>query len=173
MGSLRYAGLFATLVERDKNQNDDNNNNDNKNNSSPGSQSVTALLGAVLGIALLLAVYFNRRSRKEAEDPNGKNSLERLKRLEAVSPTRTLREWWPTVKESLGLSQSVDSHFVCVICFEQVELSHGIHELKCMHVFHKQCLEKWYLRSHYTCPMCHQQFFHERSRPAHDYIWMV
>ncbi|QKX61484.1 uncharacterized protein TRUGW13939_08635 [Talaromyces rugulosus] len=170
MGSLRYAGLFATLVERDNNQTD---NNDNNNNSSPGSQSVTALLGAVLGIALLLAVYFNRRSRKDTEDPGGKSSLERLKRLEAVSPTRTLGEWWPTVKESLGLSQSVDSHFVCVICFDQVELSHGIHELKCMHVFHKQCLEKWYLRSHYTCPMCHQQFFHERSRPAHDYIWMV
>jgi hypothetical protein len=51
MGSLRYAGLFATLVERDKNQNGDN--NDNNNDPSPGSQSVTALLGAVLGIALL------------------------------------------------------------------------------------------------------------------------
>lgn len=44
MGSLRYAGLLATVVERDTN---------NKNDPGPGSQSVTALLGAVLGIALL------------------------------------------------------------------------------------------------------------------------
>lgn len=48
MGSLRYASLLATLVKRDKNQNDNNNNGP-----SSGSQSVTALLGAVLGIALL------------------------------------------------------------------------------------------------------------------------
>ncbi|KAH8699249.1 hypothetical protein BGW36DRAFT_260922, partial [Talaromyces proteolyticus] len=139
------------------------------NNTSPGAQSVSALLGAVLGIALLfvcsmiLAVYLNRRACKKGDDHGDKNSVERLKKLEAVSSTRKLGEWWPTVKESLGLSQGCDN-FVCVICFDQVERTHEIHELKCLHVFHKQCLERWYLRSHYTCPMCHQAFFQERRR---------
>lgn len=135
-----------------------------------GQQAVGILLGVILGVAvffllaMILIFYCNRRNRTSSQDPEGKASMDRLQKLEAVAPTRILDEWWPTVRESLGLSQGIDNNFVCVFCFDAVERSHEIHELKCLHVFHKQCLEKWYLRSHYTCPMCHQIFFEERGR---------
>ncbi|QGA18611.1 hypothetical protein EYB26_006296 [Talaromyces marneffei] len=133
-------------------------------------QAVNILLGVILGVAvffvltMMFVFYCNRRSRRTSEDSDGKISLNRLRKLEAVAPTRNLEEWWPTVKQSLGLSQGVDNHFICVVCFDPVERTQEIHELKCLHVFHKECLEKWYLRSHYTCPMCHQVFFKERER---------
>ncbi|EED22438.1 RING finger domain protein, putative [Talaromyces stipitatus ATCC 10500] len=133
-------------------------------------ESVKILLGVVLGVAvffilsMMIALYCHRRNRRMVEDPNCKISLNRLQKLESVAPTRSLEEWWPTVKESLGLSQGLENHFVCVVCFDEVERTQEIHELKCLHVFHKECLEKWYLRSHYTCPMCHRVFFEERDR---------
>ncbi|GAM35164.1 hypothetical protein TCE0_017r03279 [Talaromyces pinophilus] len=83
-----------------------------------GQQAVNILLGVILGFAvffvltIMLIFYYNRRSRRIAKDPNGKISLNRLQKLEAVAPTRNLEEWWPTVQQSLGLSQGVDNHFV-------------------------------------------------------------
>jgi H+/Cl- antiporter ClcA len=52
MGSLRYANLLATLVEREQNQNGGNSNIDDNN--SPRSPSITTWLGAVVGIVLLI-----------------------------------------------------------------------------------------------------------------------
>lgn len=141
-----------------------------------------------------LAIYLNRRDPADPESsPRGKDSSsERLKRLDAVSPTRTLDQWWPSVRDSMSLPESMDSHFVwyasqshpiylrplltadcSVVCLEPVLRTQEIHELKCLHVFHKECLEKWYLRNHFNCPLCHRAYFHEVRRPVHDFVWMV
>ncbi|KAL1979166.1 hypothetical protein VTN96DRAFT_6604 [Rasamsonia emersonii] len=144
-------------------------------------ESLTVLLGVVLGISvafiscLLLAIYLNRRDPADpGSSSRGKDSSsERLKRLDAVSPTRTLDQWWPSVRDSMNLPESADSHFVCVVCLEPVLRSQEIHELKCLHVFHKECLEKWYLRNHFNCPLCHRAYFHEVRRPVQDFVWMV
>ena len=104
-----------------------------------GQQAVGILLGVILGVAvffllammyatcshftlkpgpidliafLRLVFYCNRRNRTSSQDPEGKASLNRLQKLEAVAPTRILDEWWPTVRESLGLSQGIDNNFV-------------------------------------------------------------
>ncbi|KAL2222601.1 RING finger domain protein [Thermoascus aurantiacus ATCC 26904] len=141
-------------------------------------QPITILLAVALGIVfifvlcLLLAVYVNRHDSGDSTSSKD-SSCERLKKLDAVSPTRTLDQWWPTVKGSLGLSDAVDNQFVCVVCLEPVLRSQQIRELQCMHVFHKECLEKWYLGNHFNCPLCHRAYFHETRRPVHDYVWMV
>ncbi|KAL2008278.1 hypothetical protein VTN00DRAFT_8260 [Thermoascus crustaceus] len=141
-------------------------------------QPITVLLAVALGIififvlCVLLAVYINRHDSGDSAG-NKDGSCERLKKLDAVSPTRTLDQWWPSVKGSLGLSDAVDNQFICVVCLEPVLRSQQIHELKCMHVFHKECLEKWYLANHFNCPLCHRAYFHETRRPVHDYVWMV
>jgi len=41
-----------------------------------------------------------------------KNPDERLRNLDAVSPTRTLEQWWTTTKGKMGLSEAVDGQFV-------------------------------------------------------------
>lgn len=45
------------------------------------------------------------------------------------------------------------------ICLEAVSRTQTIHELKCRHVFHDVCLERWFLECHFTCPMCHAVFY--------------
>ncbi|KAL1989760.1 hypothetical protein VTN49DRAFT_6957 [Thermomyces lanuginosus] len=143
------------------------------------SQTLTVLLGVVLGVAtvivscFLLTVYLNRR-RPSDSVPDKSTSKHRLKKLETVCPTRRLDQWWPTVKDTLNLPDVVDSHFVCVVCLEPVLPEHEIRELKCMHVFHRDCLEKWFLRNHFTCPLCHRVYYNaESSPPVHDLVWMV
>ncbi|KAI2792959.1 hypothetical protein POX_b03003 [Penicillium oxalicum] len=75
------------------------------------------VLGIGLGVvvliiaSLLLTVFINRRDRRTFLQ-SSKNADERLRSLDAVSPTRTLEEWWTITKGSLGLSEAVDGHFV-------------------------------------------------------------
>lgn len=59
------------------------------------------------------------------------------------------------------------------VCLEQVNRSEEIRELKCLHVFHRECLEKWYLGDHYNCPLCHRPYFVVDNPPRNDYVWMV
>lgn len=58
-----------------------------------------------------LTIVINRRDR-QAFLRSKKNPDERLRNLDAVSPTRTLEQWWTTTKGTLGLSEAVDSQFV-------------------------------------------------------------
>lgn len=58
-----------------------------------------------------LTIIINRRDR-QAFLRSRKNPDERLRNLDAVSPTRTLEQWWTTTKGTLGLSEAVDGQFV-------------------------------------------------------------
>ncbi|KAJ5234982.1 uncharacterized protein N7469_004150 [Penicillium citrinum] len=131
-------------------------------------------LGVVMLIvlSLLLTIVVNRRDRQTFMRQR-KNPDERLRNLDAVSPTRTLEQWWTTTKGKMGLSEAVDGQFVCAVCLEQVNRSEEIRELKCLHVFHRECLEKWYLGDHYNCPLCHRPYFVVDNPPRNDYVWMV
>lgn len=45
------------------------------------------------------------------------------------------------------------------ICLETVNKDDVIHALPCKHVFHRQCLETWFLEYHNACPVCWRVFF--------------
>ncbi|KAJ5643828.1 uncharacterized protein N7484_006335 [Penicillium longicatenatum] len=119
-----------------------------------------------------LTIVINRRDRRSFLRSR-KNPDERLASLDAVSPTRTLEQWWTMTKGKMGLSEAVDGQFVCAVCLEQVDRSEEIRELRCLHVFHRECLEKWFLGDHYNCPLCHRAYFVAETPPRHDYVWMV
>lgn len=124
-----------------------------------------------------MTLFFNRHQRRR--EPN-KGTVERLRKLDAVSPTRTLEEWWTRIKNQADRfaadadAGSIDSQFTCAVCLDPVLGSQEIHELKCLHVFHKECLEKWFLHHHFNCPLCHRAYYFREQRPAtSDWLWMV
>ncbi|KAJ5276705.1 hypothetical protein N7519_002697 [Penicillium mononematosum] len=131
-------------------------------------------LGVVLLIvlSLILTILVNRRDRRSFLGSK-KNSSERLRKLDKVSPTCTLEKWWTATKGNLGLSEAVDGQFVCAVCLEQVDRTQEIRELRCLHVFHRECLEKWFLGDHFNCPLCHRAYYVAETPPRNDYLWMV
>ncbi|OQE47523.1 hypothetical protein PENCOP_c001G03978 [Penicillium coprophilum] len=131
-------------------------------------------LGVVLLIvlSLILTILINRRDRQSFLRSR-KNPSERLRKLDKVSPTCTLEKWWTTTKGNLGLSEAVDGQFVCAVCLEQVDRTQEIRELRCLHVFHRECLEKWFLGDHFNCPLCHRAYYVAETPPRNDYVWMV
>ncbi|GFF43604.1 E3 ubiquitin-protein ligase ZNRF3, partial [Aspergillus udagawae] len=128
---------------------------------------------ALIIMCLLLTIFINRRERTPPKNKNRKDHSDKLRRLDAVSPIRTLEEWWSKSKGPLLPSEGADGQFICVVCLESVLRSQEIRELKCLHVFHKECLDKWYLQDHFNCPLCHRAYFVKESRPSHDFVWMV
>ncbi|XP_014488647.1 PREDICTED: E3 ubiquitin-protein ligase TRAIP-like isoform X4 [Dinoponera quadriceps] len=52
-------------------------------------------------------------------------------------------------------------NIVCVICSELLVPSDDVYHTPCGHIFHFQCLQKWFERSN-TCPQCR-----ERTTPKH------
>lgn len=42
----------------------------------------------------------------------------------------------------------------CTVCLGEVEEGEEIIELRCSHVFHNLCLERWIRFKHTTCPLC-------------------
>ena len=61
------------------------------------------------------------------------------------------------------LKVELDREDICVVCFEKLEASHKIRELKnCCHVFHKKCLDAWIDKGQATCPLCRAKLFADR-----------
>ena len=44
----------------------------------------------------------------------------------------------------------------CVICLEKYKVNEYKRELKCGHVFHKKCIDKWFKKccDNKSCPLC-------------------
>ncbi|KAE8159627.1 hypothetical protein BDV40DRAFT_233713 [Aspergillus tamarii] len=139
------------------------------------------VLGVGLGVVtliimcLLFTIFVNRRDQRPCSKSKKKKkgSSDKLRKLDAVSPARTLEEWRSKSKGPLLPTEGVDGQFVCVVCLDSVLPSQEIRELKCLHVFHKECLEKWYLQDHFNCPLCHRAYYFQETHPSNDFVWMV
>ncbi|KAH7169674.1 uncharacterized protein B0J16DRAFT_251585, partial [Fusarium flagelliforme] len=40
------------------------------------------------------------------------------------------------------------------ICLEIFEGLDTVRRLKCEHVYHRQCIDTWFQRQHFNCPLC-------------------
>ncbi|EWS73495.1 RING-H2 zinc finger protein (macronuclear) [Tetrahymena thermophila SB210] len=61
--------------------------------------------------------------------------------------------------------QSIDSSQIdpvygknCTICSDECGLQEKVVQLKCLHIFHSECIRKWLLQQRY-CPNCRDQVF--------------
>ncbi|KAL2808411.1 hypothetical protein BJX63DRAFT_37079 [Aspergillus granulosus] len=132
-----------------------------------------AIVGFII-MCLVFTVFTNRRRRAPTKKGRKKDSSDdKLRKLDAVLPTRTLEEWWAKAHGPPLPSACADNQFMCVVCLDPVLRSQEIRELKCLHVFHRECLERWYLQDHFNCPLCHRAYYVQETRPANDFVWMV
>ncbi|KAL6192977.1 hypothetical protein ACLB2K_034062 [Fragaria x ananassa] len=42
----------------------------------------------------------------------------------------------------------------CAVCLTKIEEGEEMRELRCAHLFHKACLDRWTGLNHVTCPLC-------------------
>ncbi|XP_059644899.1 E3 ubiquitin-protein ligase RHA2A-like [Cornus florida] len=55
----------------------------------------------------------------------------------------------------------------CAVCLCEIEEGDEIRELKCAHLFHRVCLDRWVEYRHITCPLCRDSL---RSRRCVDEV---
>ncbi|RVW65142.1 E3 ubiquitin-protein ligase RHA2A [Vitis vinifera] len=53
-------------------------------------------------------------------------------------------------KPEPGSKEAVD----CVVCLCKIEEGEEIRELRCGHMFHRDCLDRWVRQRNGTCPLC-------------------
>ncbi|KAJ0130368.1 hypothetical protein HZ326_26535 [Fusarium oxysporum f. sp. albedinis] len=101
-------------------------------------------------ILYILLVYDNN-PLASSEDSEGD-----LQRLDSVAPPRTYKQV-TTEMEIEGPGEHSawpDALIICIICLEPMVDSDIVRRLPCGHTFHSGCITPWYLRQHYTCPLC-------------------
>ncbi|KAJ7943243.1 RING-H2 finger protein ATL47-like, partial [Quillaja saponaria] len=47
-----------------------------------------------------------------------------------------------------------DEEAECAVCLCKIEQGEEIKELRCKHLFHRDCLDRWVDYKHDTCPLC-------------------
>jgi hypothetical protein len=53
-------------------------------------------------------------------------------------------------------TKSNDEEVVCPICLEEFNENETVIELSCKHIFHKDCIKKWFENNH-SCPTCRKK----------------
>ncbi|KAH6797894.1 hypothetical protein C2S52_022448 [Perilla frutescens var. hirtella] len=51
-------------------------------------------------------------------------------------------------------ADSEESEEECAVCLCRIDGGDEIRELRCDHVFHRVCLDRWLEYGHVTCPLC-------------------
>ncbi|KAG2702609.1 hypothetical protein I3843_06G091900 [Carya illinoinensis] len=47
----------------------------------------------------------------------------------------------------------------CAVCLCKIEEGEEMRELRCDHLFHRECLDRWVGYNHKTCPLCRGSLF--------------
>lgn len=64
------------------------------------------------------------------------------------------------------LKSSCENEEVCAICLMEFEREDLVNELgRCGHVFHVECLEKWFDKCQFNCPLCRSSVLCVRNSP--------
>ena len=61
------------------------------------------------------------------------------------------------------LRYSNESSTNCSICLMDVNKDDHYYEIKCNHIFHRKCLEKWLEEYNYVCPVCRTELGNSKA----------
>jgi len=115
------------------------------------------------------AWFWRRRTRTQESVPKKTTKDEerkkKLVRIEAIAKVQTYKEWRAEALKAASTGRGDDAprsfvtqQLVCPICLDVLEEQSHVRCLPCEHVFHQDCLETWYLKGRYSCPMCKSPF---------------
>lgn len=120
--------------------------------------SMRALLLLLTPVSVLLAVASRSLARVGTHFawPMGSSfrylSMQR-KHAQKVAPEQRDHELRVSPYRRSG-GESEEQAVECVFCLSGVEEGDEIRELRCRHLFHRACLDRWLARPPATCPLC-------------------
>jgi len=88
------------------------------------------------------------------QDPSKRRS-----RYAKELPAETFLLWRQRQCKKLKDRIVFPSDYLCAICLSEMAEEDIIRGLPCNHCFHQECLDPWFRRYHYNCPLCKTQFF--------------
>ncbi|KAI9283209.1 hypothetical protein BY458DRAFT_495767 [Sporodiniella umbellata] len=77
--------------------------------------------------------------------------------LGSVRPNTTTQAAIDGAVPSMEWSEETKERFKddqCLVCLDEFALEQSVRALKCNHVFHRECVDKWLCESHNSCPVC-------------------
>ncbi|KAF8377257.1 hypothetical protein HHK36_030632 [Tetracentron sinense] len=79
---------------------------------------------------------------------------------------RSTRKYQALIEEKIPTfcyrSESTPELIECAVCLSKFREGEKMRELKCNHVFHKDCLDKWLQHDSATCPLCRSSVLPEK-----------
>ena len=98
------------------------------------------------------------RNREFEQQNNTNNYFSNLENVKLVISPDVLSNI-PIMKYSklMSINQTNILNKTCSICQEDFEQTDTIRQIKCGHVYHQFCIDKWLTKYDYKCPMCRKE----------------
>ena len=140
---------------------------------------------AILGVAIVLSVFFGwcllkdldpdpprlRRRRVAAEDALEPTAEELERRQKFVNAHLKSVEWNDRSADQ-DQAETAPECSVCLASFSKGDLVSASTNKDCPHVFHRACVYPWLLRKK-ECPMCRYAFLgEEKQPPGKNQVWV-
>ncbi|KAH6872081.1 hypothetical protein B0T10DRAFT_381472, partial [Thelonectria olida] len=77
-----------------------------------------------------------------------------VENLDQEIPARTYKTWKAETKVAGNSTEQSSAFLLCVICLQTLQERDIVRHLPCGHMFHSDCITKWFLNQHDTCPLC-------------------
>ncbi|KAK1752289.1 hypothetical protein QBC47DRAFT_69295 [Echria macrotheca] len=132
--------------------------------------AVIVLVGSMLIIAIMIVIvrFLILRSspdsaptagdpeyafvRRRADDPQ--TQAQTIDALESLAPAMKYSKLKSSGKLDDIPPDQAGQSVECVICLETFKEDSMVRCLQCHHIFHAECINKWLLKHHTTCPLC-------------------
>lgn len=88
------------------------------------------------------------------ENPTYEDLLWLSSMMGPVRPCTTTQAAVDAAIPVLDYSEQFKKEELCLVCLDEFQLKQPIRVLKCHHVFHRDCVDRWLCESHNSCPVC-------------------
>ncbi|KAI9737121.1 MAG: hypothetical protein M1834_000712 [Cirrosporium novae-zelandiae] len=145
--------------------------NSSKHSTASGSLVISSTIAGLIAMLLVLAIAIGCLLRKRDRRAISHRNVNRMKLLNEAIPAQTLEKWKAnnTKRMQEQIPEFLTQQLVCVICLDPILPNQQIRALRCNHVFHKHCIDDWYLRQQVDCPLCKVKFMKEDTASVQFY----